>query len=214
MCHMCATPRITLSPRPPCSAHLQNDPLSAFLLPPPSHMPQTPARHSGKEKFIDDKHETKIAFLLVTVGSPPAYRPSCHQPPLCLVPAQPRRGATPKKPQSVPQKAPKNEKSCRPRRAKCQSRPVGDPCSGTLPLHPGSATGLATPKNCGHCALATAASVWGEHNMQKIRRKSGRSLPATTRSPQPTTLQQRAKKIQRQRRQQRRERREQRRSCA
>lgn len=155
-CATCATPLISVH------SDANHDPLSPACLFYPLVMltcqmillPTNAARHCGKEKFIDDKHETKIAFQLLSPKQPSTSPSPC--PSACLPwqtsPCRPSR----KKPQSVPQKAPKNEKSCRPRRAKCQSQPPP----------------TANPHKCGPCRFG------GEHNMQKIRRKSGRFSPA------------------------------------
>lgn len=167
------TPLALPSPHPsPCHAHLPNDPPAPSL---PSSHATNATRRSGKEKFIDDKHETKIAFQLLSPKQPSSSSSSSSSP-CCLSTLHTPTGKPPpcrpsrKKPQSVPQKAPKNEKSCRPRRAKCQSHPPP----------------TANPHKCGQCRFG------GEHNMQKIRRKSGRFSPACP--PPPSNAQKRYKR--------------------
>lgn len=97
-CATCATPLISVhsdanhsalslpSPHPsPCHAHLPNYPPAPSL--PLSHATNA-TRRSGKEKFIDDKHETKIAFQLLCPKQPSSSSSSssssCCCPAACL----------------------------------------------------------------------------------------------------------------------------------
>lgn len=172
---MCATPLIALAPLPsPLHAHLANDTpsLPATNTRPPQWQAKIHRRQTRDENCISLHTSCTPNRPL----PPPFTQPRCS----ATLPPPPAQKKTPK---CAAENAEKR-KIVHTTTRQMPKPPQSAPPPALSPLFPSplpSTANLATPKNL----WTVSASVWGEHNMQKIRRKSGRSSPVS-RPPKPT----------------------------